>query len=284
MPPIYHSVWEKELDLRSPIKVLNPMRLMPNFKRMLGAEDKRQVYCVPDNTIVFAIGDIHGQAPALYNLLHKLADFSNDRREMQSRFVFLGDYVDRGIDIASVFEALIDFQKEFDCIFLRGNHDQMMLDFFENPEDVGPTWVDLGGMETIAGYGIQLHSDRKQRNWFEIRDVLKKAIPASHIEFLEATQMRHEEGDFLFVHAGVNPNRPLDDQLDKDLMWIRDQFLHNSTPLEKMIVHGHTPTEKPVMTRTRIGVDTGVYLTGVLTAVAIMGSEVRFLSSANFQS
>jgi len=257
---------------------LDPMRMMPSFRRLIGAEQDQVSYSGPEDTIIFAVGDIHGHAVALARLLDRMVEFAEARRELKTRFVFLGDYVDRGIEIADAINELLEFEQSFECVFLRGNHDQIMLDFLSAPKSVGATWVELGGMETLAGYGVKL-GERKDRDWIALRDQLVDAMPDSHIRFLQRTILQHEEGDYLFVHAGVNPHRALDNQLDKDLLWIRDEFLQHSSPLAKMVVHGHTPSERPVRTSNRIGVDTGVYLTGVLTAVAIMGDDIRFISS-----
>ena len=256
------------------------MRIMPALKRMLGAETGETVtFAAPPDTLLFAVGDIHGQAIPLSRLLDRMVEYAQTHPDKQTRYIFLGDYVDRGLQIADAISELIEFNQSFDCVFLRGNHDQMVLDFIEKPDHVGPTWVDLGGMETLVGYGLKLPSDRKDRDWTNIRNDFVNTVPPAHLAFLQDTQIRHEEGDYLFVHAGINPNRALDDQLDKDLLWIRDEFLNHHSPKEKMIVHGHTPTERPVRTPARIGVDTGVYLTGVLTAAVITAEDVKFISS-----
>jgi serine/threonine protein phosphatase 1 len=113
----------------------------------------------------------------------------------------------------------------------------------------------------------------------EIQAQLRDALPAAHLEFLKALRPSASAGGYFFAHAGVNPAKPLSEQVDEDLYWIREPFLNWTRSLEKIVVHGHTPVEEPEVAVHRIGVDTGAYVTGRLTCVVLEGSDVRFLST-----
>ncbi|MFC2950601.1 metallophosphoesterase family protein [Marinicaulis aureus] len=232
---------------------------------------------VPDGKRIYAIGDIHGRADMLDELLY---DIEKDAGSLDAaQLIFLGDYVDRGDDSRGVIERLIKLQTEHeDAVFLKGNHEELLLDFLEEPEDLGH-WLDWGGEETLESYGISTVGQPKPtlaEQWFAL-------APKSHFEFLNALKIRHVEGDFLFVHAGLRPGAPLEDQTDADMLWIRKRF-HNASADERpdyVVVHGHTPTNKPVDAGWRIGVDTGAVYGGLLTAVVLEGTTRRFLSVAD---
>jgi serine/threonine protein phosphatase 1 len=115
--------------------------------------------------------------------------------------------------------------------------------------------------------------------WVKARDDFALALPADHLEFLGGLELTALYGDYVFVHAGLRPGIPLDDQSEHDLLWIRDEFLSASRPFEKIVVHGHTPAEEAFMGDNRIGIDTGGYATGVLTAVRLEDGERRFIQS-----
>lgn len=232
---------------------------------------------VPDGKRIYAIGDVHGRADMLDELLY---DIEKDAGSLDAaQLIFLGDYVDRGDDSRGVIERLIKLQSEHDdAVFLKGNHEELLLDFLEEPEDLGH-WLDWGGEETLESYGISTVGQPKPtlaEQWFAL-------APKSHFEFLNSLKIHHIEGDFLFVHAGLRPGAPLDDQTEADMLWIRKRF-HNASADERpdyVVVHGHTPTNKPVDAGWRIGVDTGAVYGGLLTAVVLEGKTRRFLSVAD---
>ncbi len=232
---------------------------------------------VPDGKRIYAIGDVHGRADMLDELLY---DIEKDAGSLDAaQLIFLGDYVDRGDDSRGVIERLIKIQSEHeDAVFLKGNHEELLLDFLEEPEDLGH-WLDWGGEETLESYGISTVGQPKPtlaEQWFAL-------APKSHFDFLTSLKIRHIEGDFLFVHAGLRPGASLDDQTDADMLWIRKRF-HNASADERpdyVVVHGHTPTNKPVDAGWRIGVDTGAVYGGLLTAVVLEGTTRRFLSVAD---
>jgi len=232
----------------------------------------------PANILISAIGDIHGQFSALKDLNDRIGRVAA-RGKLSERRIFLGDYVDRGVDLKRVFDYLINLKSKRDCIFLRGNHDQYLLDFLED-SDIGPEWLRCGARETLAAYGIAINPGLfKKIDWEDVQEKFINAFPGEHKKFLQETQFSHIEGDFFFCHAGVDPDRPLSNQRENDLLWIREEFLKHRDPLEKIIVHGHTASKKPTIKRNRIGVDTAVCKTGKLSAILILGNELHLLNT-----
>ena len=229
---------------------------------------------VPIGQRVYAIGDIHGRADMLDELLMQIKEDAGALH--QAQLIFLGDYVDRGNDSRGVIDRLISLRNDYDdAVFLKGNHEALMLDFLEEPEDLGQ-WLDWGGEETLESYGVDPVGKTKRA----LADELRAAAPKSHLNFLNNLDLTHIEGDYLFVHAGVRPGAPLEDQTETDLLWIRKRF-HNAAPASRpdyVVVHGHTPTDKPEDAGWRIGVDTGACYGGMLTAVVLEGKTRRFLS------
>jgi serine/threonine protein phosphatase 1 len=232
--------------------------------------------------LVYAIGDVHGRADLLSALL---AQIQEDARRLnfgeRPLLVLLGDYVDRGPDSRAVLDMLLSLQRSdaFDLIALKGNHEAALLKFLLNA-DYGPSWVRYGATATLASYGVagpRLNSDRD--GWLQAHSAFVERLPPAHLELLWSLPPMAVIDDYAFVHAGVDPYRPMDEQDEGDMLWIRDPFLQDDTPLEKVVVHGHTPSEQPFSGRRRIGVDTGAYATGVLTAIRLLGASRVFLQA-----
>ncbi len=236
--------------------------------------DLHKSAAVPDGKRVYAIGDIHGRLDMLDELLEQIAEDCGGLENAQ--LIFLGDYVDRGPDSRGVIERLVELMRKYkDAVFLKGNHEAIMLDFLDEPEDL-PQWLDWGGEETLESYGIDPVGVSK----IDLAEAIHAAMPKAHLDFLHALALTHIEGDYLFVHAGVRPGASLEDQTETDLLWIRKRF-HNASPAERpdyVVVYGHTPVNKPDDAGWRIGVDTGACYGGMLTAVVLEGATRRFLS------
>ncbi|MEZ5892493.1 MAG: metallophosphoesterase family protein [Parvularculaceae bacterium] len=232
---------------------------------------------VPDGKRIYAIGDIHGRLDMLDTLLGRIGDDSDGLDKAQ--LIFLGDYVDRGLDSKGVIDRLLSLKAAYPtAVFLKGNHEALMLDFLDEPDDL-PQWLDWGGMETLQSYDVEAMGLPPTM----IARQLRANLPPGHLKFLETLALTHVEGDYLFVHAGVRPGLPLDQQKEEDLIWIRKKF-HQAAPDERpelVVVHGHTPEDKPVDVGWRIGVDTGACYGGMLTAVVLHGAERRFISVKN---
>lgn len=235
---------------------------------------------VPDGVCAYAIGDIHGERKVLDSMLAAIAGDAERRRGdgLGVVAVFLGDYIDRGMDSCGVLDRLCrEPLPGVECHFLLGNHEAAMLDFIEDPVRASE-WLNYGGAEALGSYGIRASVGTSAPSRCKaLRDSLLERLPDEHLAFLKALKPMVVLGDYAFVHAGVRPGRPLARQRTDDLLTIREPFLSWLRPHEKMIVHGHTVTQSPEVTATRIGIDTGAYATGVLTALVLCGAGRSFI-------
>ncbi|MGX1198702.1 serine/threonine protein phosphatase 1 [Parvibaculum sp. MBR-TMA-1.3b-4.2] len=233
----------------------------------------------PEGMRIYAIGDIHGRADLLEGLLARI---EKDARDFSGRkvIVFLGDYVDRGMDSRAVLDRLVAGPPTaFEAVYLKGNHEEAMLQFLADAE-FGRTWKYYGGLETLHSYGVRDLMRHDSADEFEqAREKLEAELPEAHKKFLQRLETSAEFGDYFFAHAGVRPGVPLSKQIDEDLLWIREDFLLSESSFGKVVVHGHTPEEKAVFRNNRIGVDTGAYMTGVLTALVLEGRSQRLLQT-----
>lgn len=238
---------------------------------------ERPNYAVPDGRIVYAVGDVHGRRDLLDRLLTQIESHAaRHPRDWVRRIVFLGDYIDRGPDSAGVIERLLAPPPEGCSVtFLCGNHEQAMLDFFDSAAP-SPAWLRHGGVSALASYGISAAGP----SIFEVRDAMREKIPQPHIDFLRGLENHTTEGDYLFVHAGIRPGVPLERQTPQDFQWIREPFLSDGTAHPFKVIHGHTISDIPDIRPNRIGIDTGAYASGVLTALALWQNRMDFLQTA----
>ena len=233
----------------------------------------------PADTVVYAVGDIHGHLDLLVRLQYRIKEDMARRKASRKVVIYLGDYVDRGPESRNLIDHLIRNPLDgFESIHLAGNHERWMVGFLNNP-DGGRPWLRWGGAETMHSYGVPMPNTDDPASLAAASETLAKKLPASHRRFLENLPLCHTEGDYFFTHAGVRPGVPLDEQSDEDLTWIREEFLYSKADFGKMIVHGHTPTHTPEEHRNRIAIDTGAYMSGILTAVALEGSKRTFFHS-----
>ena len=227
---------------------------------------------VPDGERVYAIGDIHGRYDLLDGLLRRI-EADEAARGGRGRLIFLGDYVDRGPQSAAVVERLIALKNERpDTRFLQGNHEEVFLSALTGDLKALRFFNRIGGEETILSYGVG--RDAYERADFnDLSRLLCAAVPKSHRNFLSDLEDMVVVGDYVFVHAGIRPGVPLDEQRSSDLRWIREEFIRSVSPQEKVVVHGHTIEADVVDEPHRIGLDTGAYCYGTLTAMGFEGQE-----------
>lgn len=242
------------------------------FKRR-AAPAARSIPQTPADTAIWAFGDIHGRLDLLEPLIDAVdADIREDS-SARKVVVFLGDYVDRGPNSRGVIDYLCAYRERSgaEVHFLRGNHEEKMEAFLTDPS-VGPAWCDYGGRETLRSYGLTAPVQRDDHEgWARTSADFNTAVSQTQKRFLAEQEWSFEAGDFFFVHAGARPGVPLDAQNNYDLLWIRQSFLDDPRPFERMIVHGHTPTSDVHLDNRRIGLDTGAYASGVLTAAKFKG-------------
>lgn len=201
----------------------------------------------PDPERLIAIGDIHGCLEQLIGLLHRIDPTPRDQ------LVFLGDYVDRGPNSSGVLAYLLELCRELPAtVFLMGNHERMFLDFLDDIDSL--SFLVNGGTMTLTSY----RQDDKVR------------VPQEHIDFLRGLRLLFETPEHVFVHAGLRPEIPLDRQREEDLLWIRGEFLNHAEEFGKIVVHGHTPVDKPALEPHRIGLDTGAVYGRYLTACDVL--------------
>lgn len=236
-----------------------------------------------DGQTIYAIGDIHGRYDLLKDLLGRIwSDWIVRADGRHPILVFCGDYVDRGPDSAAVIEALIWLRDrgDFAVSLLKGNHEQAMLDFIEDPA-IGTAWLEHGGDATLRSYGVALPDPALgDVGLREARAELLEHMPASHFLLLKELRLMVTVGDYAFVHAGIRADIPLERQKAEDLLWIRNGFIDTNCRFEKIIVHGHSwVSDRVDMAGGRIGIDTGAYETGVLSAVRIEDDGVEILQT-----
>lgn len=227
---------------------------------------------------LYAVGDVHG---CMDQLLDAERRIRQDARQYKKAglTILLGDYVDRGPRSAAVLEHLA---RPSDATLRRvplcGNHDDVFLQFLRDPSQID-RWLEFGGRQTLLSYGMDAEHlvSRSGGDPALMRSILKDIVPAHHVEFLESLPVMLEVGDYVFVHAGIRPELPLEEQRDEDLMWIRQSFLSKGPMLPKIIIHGHTPVEKPEFAAGRIGIDTGAYYSGHLAVLKIVDGKASIL-------
>jgi serine/threonine protein phosphatase 1 len=227
----------------------------------------------PANTRIYAVGDIHGRADLLIDIIARIEDDLRRRPVTYAVEVYLGDYIDRGPDSSTVIDALAVRMVEHAAICLRGNHEALMESFLLDQIDFD-RWQQLGAVQTLASYGIKPHDGDTSEN---LRHRLLGVLPRTHELFLQCLQDSYCCGDFLFVHAGIRPGIPIERQNAHDLIWIRGEFLDSDRDHGKFVVHGHTPVPHPDIRRNRINIDTGAWKSGTLTCAAIEGTAIVIL-------
>jgi diadenosine tetraphosphatase ApaH/serine/threonine PP2A family protein phosphatase len=202
---------------------------------------------------IFAVGDIHG----CYDKLAAMMKILPWRKDEGDLLLFIGDYIDRGPKSREVVEFLVQLRQEGgEFVFLKGNHEKMLLDYYIQQKDQ-MLYVANGGAETIASY-VEGGIGRKAF-----------VLPEEHLEFFLSLTLFHETEDYIFVHAGLKDGIPLTEQSEEDLLWIREEFIYSAYDWNKRVIFGHTALEIPFVTPGKIGIDTGAVYGNKLTAVEL---------------
>lgn len=235
---------------------------------------------LPDEQVVYAIGDVHGRADLLDLLLDRI---SNDAAEHvgSASLILLGDYVDRGEQSREVIDLCLGRVSAWpgEVVFLKGNHEDALLSFLDNPRD-GDAWLGYGGLATLMSYGVgAVREHMPSDELLQAGKDFAAALPAAHLKFLNTLQLSHRIGDYFFCHAGMDPATVPDRQAPHVLMWGTGQEDLDMSAQPLTIVHGHYVHGAPVQRQKRISIDTGAYFSGRLTAVKLLPGEISFLST-----
>lgn len=234
---------------------------------------------VPAGLRFYAIGDVHGRLDLLQDLIGRIEEDSAARGAADTQIIFLGDLIDRGPNSAGVVDFAMDLARRSpNTRFIMGNHEEVFLRIIDGDDAAFEFFCRIGGLETILSYGVT-ESDVEQVEDSDLAQQLRARVPPDHISFIRGFADMITAGDYAFVHAGIRPGIALEQQNVQDLHWIREPFLTHAHAFERIIVHGHSITASVEERPNRIGIDTGAYETGCLTALGLQGSERWQLST-----
>ncbi|MEZ5743381.1 MAG: metallophosphoesterase [Sphingomonadaceae bacterium] len=247
------------------------------INRLFRARQPGRLPAVPDGQRVYAIGDIHGRLDLFGALVQAIERDDKARGAADTTVILLGDLIDRGPHSARVINAARSWGEGRKVRYISGNHEEMfLLSFYRR--DVLRNFLKWGGKETILSYGITPEAF-DEANMHELQDMLLDAVPAEDRKFINEFELMIEIGDYLFVHAGIRPAVPLDEQKQHDCRWIRESFTDFLGDHGRLVVHGHTISDEPDVRSNRIGIDTGAFQSGVLTALCLEGTERWFIQA-----
>lgn len=238
----------------------------------------------PRGQRAYVIGDVHGRLDLLEDLLSRIEEEIRGRPKPKTSIIFLGDLIDRGPESAQVIERLRTYSPPGATVhFIMGNHEEVMLRVLAGEEGLVSSWLRFGGAATLRSYGVD-PSELSGMSPNEVAARIGRAVPPEHVEFFESFADSILFGAYLFVHAGIRPGIDLAEQSQSDLRWIREPFLNDTTDHGFVVVHGHTITNRVEVAPNRIGIDTGAFCTGTLTALAIEGNKRWLLQTSESQA
>ncbi len=229
------------------------------------------------NFRLYVIGDIHGRLDLLDRLID---DIHRDANQFggESLTVTLGDYVDRGPNSREVIERLMVNPFPDKYVALKGNHEALLSTFIDDPA-IGSQWRHLGGLETLQSFGLPVGQLMLNRDYDRAADQLRAALSPEHLKFLSSLRTSLIVDNFFLCHAGIRPGVALDRQREQDLLWIRDDFLYCEDDFGKIVVHGHTPVERPEILPNRINIDTGAFITNRLTCLVVEDEKYSIINT-----
>jgi len=251
--------------------------MFQTLRQIFARDEDAGLPAMPPGQRVYAMGDIHGRLDLFAALVEAIEADDAANTPAETTVILLGDLVDRGPDSAGVVALARDWQQRRRVRILAGNHEEMFLRGFRDIETFRH-FLRHGGRETVLSYGVDkpafAHATLEQA-----QDMMRVAVPPEDIAFLTDFEEMIAVGDYLFVHAGIDPRVPLDQQRPHDLRWIREPFLSHPEAHGPVVVHGHTISEWPEDCGNRIGIDTGAFMTGRLTALVLEGTSRRYLEA-----
>lgn len=228
---------------------------------------------------VYAVGDIHGRADLFVELLHLIHADNSARSALPHQIILLGDLVDRGSRSAQVVACALELADHgVNARFLKGNHEEVFIQAASGDKKAAQFFCRIGGRETLLSYGLA-PADYAAMDFDEIARWMLENIPRAHVDFLDGFENMIEIGDYLFVHAGIRPDVPINEQEPADLRWIRGDFLSHRESFGRTVVHGHTICAEVDEQPNRIGIDTGAYHSGRLTAIGLEGRKRWYLAT-----
>ncbi len=228
---------------------------------------------------IYAIGDIQSRRDLLDTMIAQvLTDVAQTSDERQVHLVFLGNYIDYGDETKAAIDALIALSTapQFSSItFLRGSREAALLRFINNPNQ-HPEWLRQGGLKTCVSYGVVPPMSISDVGTLKsVRADLQDAM-GRHLDFIRNTALHFRSGSAVFVHAGIDPNAPIEEQPEAVLLGGNESFLENGGIEGLRVIHGHFPGRTPVVTAGRVCLDTDAYQSGTLSAIRLDQNQRLF--------
>lgn len=245
------------------------------LRSLLPRSEAANLPSVPLGQRVYAVGDVHGRLDLFTAMMRAIEDDDAAATPARSTVILLGDLVDRGPDSAGVLKRARRWQQEREVRILAGNHEEMFLKSFDST-DMLRHFMRHGGRQTLASYGVDLRA-LSAAEVEEVQALMARDVPLADREFMEGFEDLIVLGDYVFVHAGIDPQVPIHEQRPSDLRWIREPFLSHSEPYDQVVVHGHTISDEVELRGNRIGIDTGAYMSDRLTALVLEGTIRRLI-------
>jgi serine/threonine protein phosphatase 1 len=254
---------------------------LPFLKRRKPAPPARERLApsIPEGERVYAIGDVHGCAKELATLLEMIAEDHEARGPAKLTVILLGDLVNRGPDSAGAIRLARELLSSGAGRLIKGNHEEIFVSAARGHRQAVRTLLRNGGRATLLSFGLS-EEDIDRGSFGDLAGILNRDIAREDLALLDAGEDKIAIGDYLFVHAGIRPGVAIAEQEGSDLRWIREEFVESLQDHGAFIIHGHTITENAEQRENRIGIDTGAYRTGVLTAIGLEGEKQWFLATS----
>lgn len=252
-------------------------QMLTKLRTLFGPKPPARLPSIPNGERVYAVGDIHGRLDLFEELIRAIEADDALRRPARTTMILLGDLVDRGADSAGVIARARAWGEQRSVTYIKGNHEEMFISAMDKI-DALRGFLKFGGRETIMSYGVDA-ATLAEADYETLQQLMRDKVPQEDIDFLDGFEKLVRIGDYVFVHAGIRPESPLELQLSHDCRWIREPFLSHSGEFPGFVIHGHTVTEDPDVRHNRTGIDTGAFMSGKLTAIGLEGTERWFIQA-----